>query len=126
MRIAIVGAGVSGLLTAHLLHREHEIVVYEAGCYAGGHTNTIRVDTEHQTHHVDTGFIVMNDRNYPNFTRLLSQLGVDTQPTNMSFSVKGEDEDFEYAGTPGGVGCPSVARRASSKTTILFCNELSA
>jgi predicted NAD/FAD-binding protein len=105
MRIAIVGAGVSGLLTAHLLHREHEIVVYEAGCYAGGHTNTIRVDTEHQTHHVDTGFIVMNDRNYPNFTRLLSQLGVDTQPTNMSFSVKGEDEDFEYAGTPRGLFC---------------------
>ena len=105
MRIAIVGAGVSGLLTAHLLHREHEIVVYEAGSYAGGHTNTIRVDTEHQTHHVDTGFIVMNDRNYPNFTRLLKQLGVETQPTNMSFSVKGEDEDFEYAGTPRGLFC---------------------
>src|SRR5580698_6645372 len=105
MRIAIVGAGVSGLLTAHLLHREHEIVVYEAGSYAGGHTNTIRVDTAHETHHVDTGFIVMNDRNYPNFTRLLSQLGVATQATNMSFSVKGEDEDFEYAGTPRGLFC---------------------
>ena len=75
VRIAIVGAGVSGLVAAHLLAREHEIVVYEAGSYAGGHTNTIRVDTAHQTHHVDTGFIVMNDRNYPNFTRLLSQLG---------------------------------------------------
>jgi predicted NAD/FAD-binding protein len=105
VRIAIVGAGVSGLLAAHLLHREHEIVVYEAGSYAGGHTNTIRVDTEHQTHHVDTGFIVMNDRNYPNFTRLLEQLGVATQATNMSFSVKGEDEDFEYAGTPRGLFC---------------------
>ncbi len=105
MRIAIVGAGVSGLLAAHLLHREHEIVVYEAGSYAGGHTNTIRVDTEHQTHHVDTGFIVMNNRNYPNFTRLLEQLEVDTQPTHMSFSVKGEDEDFEYAGTPRGLFC---------------------
>jgi len=105
VRIAIVGAGVSGLLAAHLLHREHEIVVYEAGSYAGGHTNTIRVDTEQQTHHVDTGFIVMNDRNYPNFTRLLEQLKVDTQPTHMSFSVKGEDEDFEYAGTPRGLFC---------------------
>jgi predicted NAD/FAD-binding protein len=105
VRIAIVGAGVSGLVAAHLLHREHEIVVYEAGSYAGGHTNTIRVDTEQQTHHVDTGFIVMNDRNYPNFTRLLEQLGVDTQPTHMSFSVKGEDEDFEYAGTPRGLFC---------------------
>jgi uncharacterized protein len=105
VRIAIVGAGVSGLLAAHLLQREHEIVVYEAGSYAGGHTNTIRVDTEHHSYHVDTGFIVMNDRNYPNLTRLLSQLGVETQSTNMSFSVKGEDEDFEYAGTPRGLLC---------------------
>ena len=105
MRIAIVGAGVSGLVAAHLLAHEHEVVLYEAGSYAGGHTNTIRVDTAHETHHVDTGFIVMNDRNYPNFTRLLSQLGVATQPTNMSFSVKGEDEDFEYAGTPRGLIC---------------------
>ena len=78
VRIAIVGAGVSGLVAAHLLHREHEIVVYEANAYAGGHTNTIRVDTAHETHHVDTGFIVMNDRNYPNFTRLLDRLGVAT------------------------------------------------
>ncbi len=105
MRIAVVGAGVSGLLAAHLLHREHEIVVYEAGAYAGGHANTIRVDTEHETHDVDTGFIVCNDRNYPNFTRLLGRLGVATQPTHMSFSVKGEDEDFEYAGTPRGLFC---------------------
>jgi predicted NAD/FAD-binding protein len=105
MRIAIVGAGVSGLLAAHLLAREHEIIVYEAGSYAGGHTNTIRVDTEQHSYHLDTGFIVMNDRNYPNFTRLLSQLGVETQSTDMSFSVKGEDEDFEYAGTPRGLLC---------------------
>jgi predicted NAD/FAD-binding protein len=105
MRIAIVGAGVSGLVAAHLLSRHHEVVIYEAGSYAGGHTNTIRVDTAHHTYHVDTGFIVMNDRNYPNFTRLLGQLGVETQSTNMSFSVKGEDEDFEYAGTPRGLFC---------------------
>ncbi len=105
MRIAIVGAGVSGLVAAHLLHREHEIVLFEAGSYAGGHTNTIRVDTAHETHRIDTGFIVMNDRNYPNFTRLLSRLGVPTQPTDMSFSVKSEDEDFEYSGTPGGLFC---------------------
>jgi uncharacterized protein len=105
MRIAIVGAGVSGLVAAHLLHREHEIVVYEANSYAGGHTNTIRVDTAHQTHHVDTGFIVMNDRNYPNFTRLLDRLGVQRQPTHMSFSVKGEERDFEFSGTPRGLFC---------------------
>ncbi|MCW3031390.1 MAG: FAD-dependent oxidoreductase [Solirubrobacterales bacterium] len=105
MRIAIVGAGVSGLVAAHLLHRDHEIVVYEAASYAGGHTNTIRVDTAHETHHVDTGFVVMNDRNYPTFTRLLDRLGVARQPTNMSFSVKGEDIDFEYSGTPRGLYC---------------------
>ena len=79
--------------------------MYEANSYAGGHSNTIRVDTEHETHHVDTGFIVMNDRNYPNFTRLLDRLGVATQPTHMSFSVKGEEEDFEYSGTPRGLFC---------------------
>jgi predicted NAD/FAD-binding protein len=105
MRIAIVGAGVSGLVAAHLLHREHEIVIYEANGYAGGHTNTIRVDTERETHRIDTGFIVMNDRTYPNFTRLLEKLAVATQPTHMSFSVKGEEEDFEFSGTPRGLLC---------------------
>jgi predicted NAD/FAD-binding protein len=105
VRIAIVGAGVSGLVAAHLLHPQHEIVLYEASEYAGGHTNTIRVETEHGVHQVDTGFIVMNDRNYPNFTRLLRRLGVATQPTHMSFSVKGEEEDFEYCGTPRGLFC---------------------
>jgi uncharacterized protein len=107
VRIAIVGAGISGLAAAHLLHREHEIVVYEANSYAGGHSNTVRVDTEYDTHHVDTGFVVMNDRTYPNFTRLLARLGVATQPTHMSFSVKGEEEDFEYSGTPRGLFCQS-------------------
>jgi predicted NAD/FAD-binding protein len=107
VRIAIVGAGISGLTAAHLLHSEHEIIVYEANPYAGGHSNTIRVDTAHHTHHVDTGFIVMNDRNYPNFTRLLGRLGVATQPSHMSFSVKGEEEDFEYSGTPRGLFCQS-------------------
>jgi uncharacterized protein len=105
VRIAVVGAGVSGLVAAHLLAREHEIVVYEANAYAGGHAHTVRVDSEDETQHVDTGFIVMNDRNYPHFTRLLEQLGIARQPTNMSFSVKGEDEDFEYAGTPRGLYC---------------------
>ncbi len=105
MRIAIVGAGVSGLVAAHLLHREHEIVIYEAGAYAGGHSNTVRVDTPFGSHHIDTGFIVMNDRNYPNFTRLLDRLAVARQPTHMSFSVKGEEQDFEYAGTPRGIFC---------------------
>lgn len=105
MRIAIVGAGVSGLVAAHLLHGEHEIVVFEAGSYAGGHTNTVHVEHARRGYAVDTGFIVMNDRNYPLFTRLLDRLGVARQPTHMSFSVKAEEEDFEYSGTPRGLYC---------------------
>ena len=97
MRIAIVGAGVSGLVCAHLLHDEHEVTVFEANDYAGGHTNTVRVDTEHETHHVDTGFIVLNDRTYPNFEKLLAGVGVATQGSNMSFSVS-DGRDFEYNG----------------------------
>src|SRR5436305_12901861 len=97
MKIAGVGAGVSGLVAAHLLYREHEVTVFEAGDYAGGHTNTIRVDTAYETHQVDTGFIVFNDRNYPNFTRLLAELGVDHQPSHMSFAVADEAGEFEYS-----------------------------
>ena len=104
MRIAIVGAGISGLTAAHLLHGEHEITVFEAGSYAGGHTNTIRVDTPHETHHIDTGFIVFNDRNYPNFERLLARLGVASQPSDMSFGVSDTLGDFEYSGaSPNGL-----------------------
>ena len=75
MRIAIVGAGISGLTVAHLLDPTHDVTVFEAAAYAGGHTNTVRVDTRYETHQVDTGFIVFNDRNYPNFQRLLARLG---------------------------------------------------
>jgi predicted NAD/FAD-binding protein len=104
MRIAIVGAGISGLTAAHLLHRQHEITVFEAAGYAGGHTNTIRVDTKDETHHVDTGFIVFNDRNYPHFERLLRQLGVAWQPSQMSFSVSDQAGRFEYSsGSPNGL-----------------------
>jgi predicted NAD/FAD-binding protein len=104
MKIAIVGGGVSGLVTAYLLAREHEVTVFEAGSHAGGHTNTIRVDTASETHHVDTGFIVFNDRNYPNFERLLNRLDVPGQPSNMSFGVSDGNGDFEYTGgSPNGL-----------------------
>jgi uncharacterized protein len=104
LRIAIVGAGVSGLVAAHELHGEHEITVFEANPYAGGHTNTISVDTEAGAIDVDTGFIVFNDRNYPRFERLLGSLGVATQPSTMSFSVSDERGDFEYNGaSPNGL-----------------------
>jgi uncharacterized protein len=103
MRIAIVGTGISGLVAAHLLHREHELVVYEAETRLGGHSNTVEVETENGSDWIDTGFIVFNDRNYPNFERLLAELGVASQPSHMSFSVSDEQGEFEYAGTPWGL-----------------------
>jgi len=97
VRLAIVGAGVSGLVAAHLLQREHDVTVFEANGYPGGHTNTIQVETDHASYAVDTGFIVFNDRNYPNFERLLGGLGVASQPSTMSFGVSDGRGDFEYS-----------------------------
>ena len=97
MKIAIVGAGISGLTVAHLLHERHEITLFEAAGYAGGHTNTVRVDTADETHHIDTGFIVFNDRNYPNFERLLRGADVRWQPSEMSFGVSDAHGSFEYS-----------------------------
>jgi predicted NAD/FAD-binding protein len=97
VKIAVVGAGISGLVCAHLLHQEHDLTVFEANDYAGGHTHTVRVDTSDETHWVDTGFIVLNDRTYPRFERLLAGIGVATQRSNMSFSVS-DGKNFEYNG----------------------------
>jgi len=95
------GAGISGLVAAHVLHEQRSITVFESATYAGGHTNAIRVDTAVATHHVDTGFIVFNDRNYPNFVKLLDKLGAQ-QPSHMSFAVADARGDFEYSS--GSVG----------------------
>jgi predicted NAD/FAD-binding protein len=113
MRIAIVGAGISGIAAAHELHRRHEVTVFEAEARPGGHANTVRVDTADATHHIDTGFIVFNDRNYPNFERLLADGRVASQASNMSFSVSDETGDFEYSGaSPNGL----FAKRAHLAT----------
>jgi predicted NAD/FAD-binding protein len=103
MKIAIVGTGVSGLVAGHLLHPEHEITVYEAGARVGGHSHTVEVESGEGSHWIDTGFIVFNDRNYPNFERLLEQLEVPSQPSHMGFSVSDGRGDFEYSGTPRGI-----------------------
>ncbi len=104
MRTAVIGAGVSGLVAAHELHRAgHEIAVFEAGHVPGGHSNTIEVETPGGAWSVDTGFIVFNDRNYPNFRALLGDLGVQTQPSTMSFSVSDGRGGFEWAATPIGL-----------------------
>ena len=81
------------------------MTLFEAADYPGGHTNTVAVEREHGTWHIDTGFVVLNDRNYPRFRALLRDAGVALQPTHMGFSVHAEEEDFEYAGTPRGGFC---------------------
>src|SRR5436305_1824151 len=105
MKIAIVGTGVAGLVAAHLLHPEHEITVYEASERVGGHSHTVEVEGEGdgESHWIDTGFIVFNDRNYPNFERLLEELEVPIQPSHMGFSVSDGSGRFEYSGTPRGI-----------------------
>lgn len=99
MEIAIIGAGVSGLTAAHRLNANHKITVFEAESRVGGHSNTVAVPVEGGEQSVDTGFIVFNDRNYPNFTRLLEQIGAPSKRSNMSFSVADERGEFEYAGS---------------------------
>ena len=99
MRIAIVGSGISGLTAAWLLSRRHEVMVFESEPRIGGHTATIDVRLDGRDYAIDTGFIVYNDRTYPNFIKLLSELGVASQPTEMSFSVSHDIADLEYAGS---------------------------
>src|SRR3954453_19656494 len=99
MKIAIAGTGVSGLVAAHLLHPHHEITVFESDSRIGGHTNTVDVDIDGRSVAVDTGFVVYNDRNYPGFRALLDQLGVATQPTEMSFSVSDPRTGLEFRGS---------------------------
>ena len=98
MRIAIVGAGISGLTAAWLLDRNHEVVVYDTASHAGGHTHTVSVNRPEGDYEIDTGFIVFNDQTYPNFNRLLEQLGIGRQPTSMGFSVSSRRTGIEFCG----------------------------
>ena len=99
MRIAIVGTGIAGNTAAYKLRKDHDITVYEALSYVGGHTNTIDVTEGDRTFAVDTGFIVFNDRTYPNFIELLDEIGQEWQPSVMSFSVSSGDARLEYNGS---------------------------
>ena len=97
-RIAVVGSGVSGLSCAWLLARDHEVVLYEAERRVGGHADTREAPGRSGAVAVDTGFIVYNEPTYPNLTALFDHLGVETAPTEMSFSVSLDDGAYEYAG----------------------------
>jgi len=98
MKIAIIGTGIAGNVAAYRLAREHDITVYEADNRIGGHTNTVDVVAGGQRWAVDTGFIVFNDVTYPNFIALLDELGVESQPSDMSFSVSNRHSGLEYNG----------------------------
>lgn len=99
MKIAIIGTGIAGNVAAYHLAKEHEITVFEAAGYVGGHTNTADIEYRGRSYAVDTGFIVFNDWTYPEFIRLMDELGVESQPSSMSFSVSCEKTGFEYNGT---------------------------
>ncbi len=99
MRIAVVGSGIAGLASARLLAREHEVTLYEANDYLGGHTHTHDIEIDGRGHAVDTGFIVFNAPHYPLLHKLFDELGVESQPTTMSFAVKNERTGLEYNAT---------------------------
>jgi predicted NAD/FAD-binding protein len=96
MRIAVVGSGIAGLASAWLLSRKHEVTLFEANSYFGGHTHTHEVEQAGQRYRIDSGFIVHNPAHYPLLTRLFAELGVGSQPTTMSFSVHSEASGLEY------------------------------
>ena len=96
MRIAVVGSGIAGLASAWLLSRRHEVTLFEAGSYFGGHTHTHEVELQGRSYRIDSGFIVHNPDHYPLLTRLFEQLGVASQPTTMSFAVHSEASGLEY------------------------------
>ena len=99
MRIAIIGAGISGLTAAYRLSQHHEITLFEANDYLGGHTHSVDVEFGGERHVIDTGFIVFNDWTYPNFIALLDELRIASLPTSMSFSVRCDRTGLEYNGS---------------------------
>jgi predicted NAD/FAD-binding protein len=97
MRIAVIGSGISGMAAAYYLSRKHDVFLFEKESRLGGHTHTVTVESSRGPLAVDTGFIVYNDRTYPNLVKLFSELGVETQASDMSFAVACRSTGFEYS-----------------------------
>ena len=97
MKIAVIGSGISGLVAAYQMADEADITVFEANEYVGGHTHTIDISTEEGQYAVDTGFIVFNDWTYPNFCALMDVLGVESQRSDMSFGLRSDPSNIEFA-----------------------------
>ncbi len=98
-RVAVIGSGIAGLATAYRLAGQAQVTLFEADTYFGGHTHTVDVTLDGVTHGVDTGFLVFNERTYPNLIRLFADLGVQTTASEMSFSVKAPGADLEWSGS---------------------------
>ncbi|MFI7237838.1 NAD(P)/FAD-dependent oxidoreductase [Streptomyces cyaneofuscatus] len=112
-RTAVVGSGVAGLTAAHVLHKAHDVTLYEADDRVGGHAHTHELGaSDGRVHRVDSGFIVHNRRTYPHLLRLFDELGVATQESEMSMSVRCEGCGLEYAGARGPAGLFAQPRSA--------------
>ena len=98
-KIAVIGGGISGNTAAYYLSKQHKVTLFESASRLGGHTDTHEIVTNEEIHHIDTGFIVFNYKNYPNFTNLINELGVKSKPSNMSFSVQNLNSGLEYNAT---------------------------
>ncbi|MCX2721358.1 NAD(P)/FAD-dependent oxidoreductase [Roseibium salinum] len=115
LKIAVIGSGIAGLSAAWMLSKNHKVTLYEAGAHLGGHANTIDVATPEGNVGVDTGFIVYNERNYPNLVALFAHLGVETDKTEMSFALSSNGGAYEYAGS--GLGGFFGQRRNVARTS---------
>jgi predicted NAD/FAD-binding protein len=124
-RVAVIGAGVSGLTAAYLLRRAHDVIVFEAEDRLGGHAHTHDVvDGAGRAHAVDSGFIVHNDVTYPYLRKLFGELGVEVQPTEMSMSVQCADCGLEYAGGRGPKGLFAQPRRVLDRRYLSLLRQV--